>query len=111
MSSIHSKSGKYSFLWDLSNEELERLLQQEFIASDDRKLDEDYFIAIVEVMKSRETVAPDDRTEATAAWQDFQENYMGQSNVYEFVPFPEAKSSTINIALGSSICTSARLDG
>lgn len=96
MSSIHNESGKYSFLWDLSDEELERLLQQEFIASDDRELDEDYFMAIVEVMKSRETVSPDDRAAATAAWKDFQENYMGQSDAYEFVPFPETKSSTIN---------------
>lgn len=96
MTSIHNESGKYSFLWDLSNEELERLLQQEFIASDDRELDEDYFMAIVEVMKSREEVTPEDRKEAKAAWKNFQENYMDQSDAYEFVPFPKIESSTNN---------------
>lgn len=96
MTSIHNESGKYSFLWDLSNEELERLLQQEFIASDDRELDEDYFMAIVEVMKSREEVTPEDQEEAKAAWKNFQENYMDQSDAYEFVPFPKIESSTNN---------------
>lgn len=96
MTSIHNESGKYSFLWDLSNEELERLLQHEFIASDDRELDEDYFMAIVEVMKSREEVTPEDRKEAKAAWKNFQENYMDQSDAYEFVPFPKIESSTNN---------------
>lgn len=86
MTAIHNESGKYSFLWDISNEELERLLQQEFIASDDRELDEDYFMAIVEVMKSREKVTPEDQEEAKLAWKNFKENYMGWS---------EANQSTV----------------
>lgn len=96
MTSGYSESGKYAFLWDLSDEELERLLQQEFAASDDRELDEDYFAAIAEVMKSRERETPEDREEAEAAWKDFQENYVGQSDAYESVPLPETESSTMH---------------
>lgn len=96
MTSGYSESGKYAFLWDLSDEELERLLQQEFAAADDRELDEDYFAAIAEVMKSREKETPEDREEAEAAWKDFQENYVGQSDAYESVPLPETESSTMH---------------
>lgn len=44
---------------------------------------------------SRERKDPDERNAMIdAAWEDFQENYHGQSTAYEPVPFPEYDSST-----------------
>lgn len=99
MTSNHSESGKYSYLRDLSTEELERLLQQDFIMNgdSDTEPDTDYIMAIMEVIMSREHTDPDTSKQITdAAWKDFQENYHGQSDAYAPVPLPEHNSSTNN---------------
>ena len=96
MTSNHSESGKFSYLRDLPTEELEQLLQQDFILNENSESDPDYIKAIMEVIMSRERKDPDERNAMIdAAWEDFQENYHGQSTAYEPVPFPEYDSSTI----------------
>lgn len=96
MTSNHSESGKFSYLRDLPTEELEQLLQQDFILNENSESDTDYIKAIMEVIMSRERKDPDERNAMIdAAWEDFQENYHGQSTAYEPVPFPEYDSSTI----------------
>lgn len=96
MTSNHSESGKFSYLRDLPTEELERLLQQDFIMNEDSESDMDYTMAIMEVIMSREKRDPEERQQMIdAAWEDFQENYHGQSAAYEPVPIPEYDSSAI----------------
>lgn len=96
MTSNHSESGKFSYLRDLPTEELERLLQQDFIMNEDSESDMDYTMAIMEVIMSREKRDPEERKQMIdAAWEDFQENYHGQSAAYEPVPIPEYDSSAI----------------
>jgi len=59
MTSNHSESGKFSYLRDLPTEELEQLLQQDFILNENSESDTDYIKAIIEVIMSRERKDPD----------------------------------------------------
>lgn len=72
---------KYPIFEQLTTEELDNLLVQDFAAMDEDGPDEDYILAIMEVIGKRE--APQRQTGADAAWKEFQEQYQGRSAAFE----------------------------
>lgn len=75
-------SGKYDFIYDLSNEQLEELLRQ---TVEEDQTDSEYIEFILEVMEEREKSKPENHlSDITQAWNDFQ-------NIYN-TPECEAKS-------------------
>lgn len=63
-------------LENLSIPELEALLQQDFIASDDSVTDEEYIMAIMEVIQKKEESQPDyQKINIEEAWEEFQNFY------------------------------------
>ena len=83
---------KYPIFETLSTEELEKLLAQDFAADDGDTPDVDYIMAIMEVIHEREKAAGHS-VDVDAAWNDFQENYQGQSAAFEHSLPREAESS------------------
>lgn len=83
---------KYPVLEQLTTEELEKLLAQDFAATGDEEPDAEYIMAIMGVIKERETAAghgPD----VDAAWKDFQEEYQGQAAAFDRTIRRETESS------------------
>lgn len=112
-------SGKYSFIHDLSDEQLKELLQQ---TVEDDQTDSEYIESILEVIEEREKRKPVNHlSDITQAWNDFQNIYNtpegeGRS-LYEFsntdsgnVTAPPPKKTLIVVkrlllvALVSCIC-------
>ena len=82
---------KYPIFEQLSTEELEKLLAQDFAATDEDP-DVDYIMAIMGVINEREKAAGH-QSDVDAAWKDFQEEYQGQAAAFDQT-FPcEAESS------------------
>jgi len=82
---------KYPIFDQLSTEELEKLLVQDFAATDEEP-DVDYIMAIMEVITERKKAAGC-QADVDAAWKDFQENYQGQAAAFEHTIHREAESS------------------
>lgn len=85
---------KYPIFEQLTTEELDNLLVQDFAAMDEDGPDEDYILAIMEVIGKRE--APQRQTGADAAWKEFQEQYQGRSAAFEPDIHRETNSSHRN---------------
>ena len=82
---------KYPIFDQLSTEELEKLLVQDFAATDEDP-DVDYIMAIMEVITERKK-AEGRQSDVDAAWKDFQENYQGQAAAFEHTIHRDAESS------------------
>ena len=82
---------KYPIFDQLSTEELEELLVQDFSVADEEP-DVDYIMAIMEVIAERKKAAGR-QIDVDAAWEDFQENYQGQAAVYDLPVSRETESS------------------
>lgn len=82
---------KYPIFDQLSTEELQKLLAQDFTATDEDP-DVDYIMAIMEVITERKKAA-EHRVDVDAAWKEFQENYQGQAAAYEPAISCETESS------------------
>ena len=81
MDEKNCKKQLYPGLEQLNLDELQELLRQEVITSDE--LDADYITAILEVTKRRAAEDPDyEPFDVDAGWQDFEENYMGKKSDY-----------------------------
>lgn len=77
------KSGQYPSLEHMSTEELEKLLSQDFSASNDTEPDVNYIMAIMEVIQKRKAEASGkEPVDVDAAWKDFKKNYQGQANAF-----------------------------
>ena len=63
---------KYPIFEQLSTEELNNLLAQDFAAMDEEGPDVDYIMAIMEVINKREQAA-EHQSDVDAAWKEFQE--------------------------------------
>lgn len=72
-----------SYLEHLSTEELEEILRQDLLSDEDSGLEPEYIMAVMEVIDRRSADKLDHPADVDAAWQDFQENYMGRSALYE----------------------------
>ena len=72
-----------SYLEHLSTEELEEILRRDLFSDDDPGLEPEYIMAVMEVIDRREENELDRKVDVDAAWRDFQENYQGQSAIYE----------------------------
>lgn len=97
MPSDKKANQKYSILKHLSTEELENLLCQDFDVSDDKEPDVDYIMAIMEVIHEREAMPAAEATAIVdAAWNDFRENYQGQSTAYGTEALQESESSHLD---------------
>lgn len=84
MPSGRTAKKEYSILKHLSTEELEDLLCQDFDVSGGKEPDVDYIMAIMEVIQEREAAADQGAgAVADAAWNDFRQNYQGQSTAHE----------------------------
>ncbi|MGO5048705.1 DUF4367 domain-containing protein [Dysosmobacter sp. Sow4_B12] len=73
---------KYPIFEQLSTEELNNLLAQDFAAMDEEGPDVDYIMAIMEVINKREQAA-EHQTDVDAAWKEFQEQYQGQAAAFD----------------------------
>lgn len=82
---------KYPIFEQLSTEELEKLLAQDFAATDEDP-DVDYIMAIMGVINEREKAAGH-QSDVDAAWKDFQEEYQGQAAAFDRTIPCEAESS------------------
>ena len=82
---------KYPIFEQLSTEELEKLLAQDFAATDEAP-DVDYIMAIMGVINEREKAA-EHQSNVDAAWKDFQEEYQGQATAFDRTIPCEAESS------------------
>lgn len=82
---------KYPIFEQLSTEELEKLLAQDFAATDEAP-DADYIMAIMGVINEREKAA-EHQSNVDAAWKDFQEEYQGQAAAFDRTIPCEAESS------------------
>lgn len=97
MPSDRNANKEYSILKHLSTEELEKLLCQDFDVSDDKEPDVDYIMAIMEVIQEREAMPTAEATAIVdAAWNDFRENYQGQSTAYGTEALQESESSHLD---------------
>lgn len=83
---------KYPIFEQLSTEELNNLLAQDFAAMDEEGPDVDYIMAIMEVINKREQAA-EHQTDVDAAWKEFQEQYQGQATAFDRSNNCEADSS------------------
>lgn len=83
---------KYPIFEQLSTEELEKLLAQDFAATDGEEPDADYIMAIMGVINEREKAAGH-QSDVDAAWKEFQEEYQGQAAAFERTSSCEAESS------------------
>lgn len=83
---------KYPIFEQLSTEELEKLLAQDFAATDGEEPDVDYIMAIMGVINEREKAAGH-QSDVDAAWKEFQEEYQGQAAAFERTSSCEAESS------------------
>ena len=83
---------KYPIFDQLSTEELEKLLAQDFVATDGEEPDVDYIMAIMGVINKRETAAGH-QPDVDAAWKEFQEDYQGQAAAFERTNACETESS------------------
>lgn len=83
---------KYPIFEQLSTEELEKLLAQDFAATGDEEPDVDYIMAIMGVIKEREKAAGH-QVDVDAAWKDFQEEYQGQAAAFDQTIPCETESS------------------
>lgn len=72
-----------SYLEHLSTEELEEILRQDLFSDDDSGLEPEYIMAVMEAIDGRKVNESNHTVDVDAAWRDFQENYQGQSAVYE----------------------------
>ena len=86
------KQRKYPIFEQLSTEELENLLAQDFAATDGADPDVDYIMAIMEVINEREKAAGH-QSDVDAAWKDFQEEYKGQAAAFDRTIHHETDSS------------------
>ena len=82
---------KYPFE-QLSTEELEKLLVQDFAATGEAEPDVDYIMAIMEVIDEREKAAGR-QVDVDAAWKEFQNEYQGQAAAFDRTIRSEAESS------------------
>ena len=73
---------KYPIFEQLSTEELNNLLAQDFAAMDEEGPDVDYIMAIMEVINKRKQAA-EHQTDVDAAWKEFQEQYQGQAAAFD----------------------------
>ena len=83
---------KYPIFEQLSTEELEKLLAQDFAATGEEEPDVDYIMAIMGVINEREKAA-EHQIDVDAAWKDFQEEYQGQAAAFDRTIQCEAESS------------------
>lgn len=83
---------EYPVFEQMSTEELEKLLAQDFAASDGEEPDVDYIMAIMGVINEREKAAGC-RSDVDAAWKEFQEEYQGQAAAFKRTGPCEAESS------------------
>lgn len=83
---------KYPIFEQLSTEELEKLLAQDFAATGEEEPDVDYIMAIMGVINEREKAAGR-QVDVDAAWKDFQEEYQGQAAAFDRTIQCEAESS------------------
>ena len=83
---------KYPIFEQLSTEELNNLLAQDFAAMDEEGPDVDYIMAIMEVINKREQAA-EHQSDVDAAWKNFQEQYQGQAAAFDRSNNCEADSS------------------
>ena len=90
----HENQRKYPILEQLTTEELEKLLAQDFAATGEEEPDVDYIMAIMGVIKEREMAAGHQNTvDVDAAWKDFQEEYQGQAAAFDRTIQRETESS------------------
>lgn len=88
------KGKSYPILEHMSVEELESLLAQDFTAFDDAEPDIDYIMAVMEVIKKKESENPQaEQINLDAAWKDFRENYQGHADAFEPGRLQEPDSS------------------
>lgn len=88
------KGKSYPILEHMSVEELESLLAQDFTAFDDAEPDIDYIMAVMEVIKKKESENPQaEQIDVDAAWNDFRENYQGHADAFEPGRLQEPDSS------------------
>ncbi|WP_312281695.1 hypothetical protein [Oscillibacter sp.] len=88
------KSALYPPLEQLSTEELEKLLLQDFVASSGSEPDVDYIMAIMEVIQKREAeTSAAECVDVDKAWNDFKENYQEKFNSFVSDNFCESHSS------------------
>ena len=83
---------KYPIFEQLSTEELNNLLAQDFAAMDEEGPDVDYIVAIMEVINKREQAA-EHQSDVDAAWKEFQEQYQGQAVAFDRSNYCETDSS------------------
>ena len=83
---------KYPIFEQLSTEELNNLLAQDFAAMDEEGPDVDYIMAIMEVINKREQAA-EHQSDVDAAWKEFQEQYQGQAAAFNRSNYCETDSS------------------
>lgn len=83
---------KYPIFEQLSTEELNNLLAQDFAAMDEEGPDVDYIMAIMEVINKREQAA-EHQSDVDAAWKEFQEQYQGQAVAFDRSNYCETDSS------------------
>lgn len=83
---------KYPIFEQLSTEELNNLLAQDFAAMDEEGPDVDYIMAIMEVINKREQAA-EHQSDVDAAWKEFQEQYQGQAAAFDRSNYCETDSS------------------
>lgn len=83
---------KYPIFEQLSTEELEKLLAQDFAATGEEEPDVDYIMAIMGVIREREKAAGR-QIDVDAAWKDFQEEYQGQASAFDRTIQRETESS------------------
>ncbi|WP_312159751.1 DUF4367 domain-containing protein [Oscillibacter sp.] len=88
------KRALYPPLEQLSTEELEKLLLQDFVAPSGSEPDVDYIMAIMEVIQKREAeTSAAECVDVDKAWNDFKENYQEKSNSFVSDNFCEPHSS------------------
>lgn len=88
------KKASYPLLEQLSTGELEKLLSQDYVAPSGSEPDVDYIMAIMEVIQEREAETSGMKdVNVDKAWNDFKENYQGQSASFNSDDFCEPHSS------------------
>ena len=83
---------KYPIFEQLSTEELNNLLAQDFAAMDEEGPDVDYIMAIMEVINKREQAA-EHQSDVDAAWKEFQEPSPGHAAAFDRSSYCETDSS------------------
>ncbi|MCL2200593.1 MAG: DUF4367 domain-containing protein [Oscillospiraceae bacterium] len=78
---IDETRSRYPNLENLSLDELQTLIRQDFYSTE--CTDMDYIAAILEVMEKKEAENPNHvPIDVKAAWKDFEENYIGKESAY-----------------------------